>query len=99
MYKFTALLNTANKTAYLSGNNNCSSELSLDEMYEIVTNITGLSPTSPYALWASSLTSVKYFKFVVFLGEKEEIKIQAKAYAQEGGSTKIFQGRPTIARD
>eukprot|EP01029_Cantina_marsupialis_P005249 TRINITY_DN1567_c0_g4_i3.p7 TRINITY_DN1567_c0_g4~~TRINITY_DN1567_c0_g4_i3.p7 ORF type:complete len:101 (+),score=5.92 TRINITY_DN1567_c0_g4_i3:995-1297(+) len=99
MYKFTALLNTSNQTAYLSGNNNCSPELSLEEMYEIATDTTKLSPSSPYAQWACSLTSVKDFKFYVFLGEtKQEIENQALAYAQEAGCTTISKGRPTIAR-
>ena len=98
MYKLTALLNLASNTAYLSGNNNCVGTLSHNEMYNIAKRTDGLSPTSPYVLWANSLNSIADFEFCVFYSEsKKEVLDSAKQYAQQRGCTSIAMGRVTLA--
>ncbi|MEJ2765946.1 hypothetical protein VV869_18495 [Photobacterium sp. MCCC 1A19761] len=98
MYKLTALLNLASKTAYLSGNNNCVGTFSHNEMYNIAKGTDGLSPTSPYVLWANSLNSIADFEFCVFYSESEtEVLDRATRYAQKMGCTSIDKGRVTLA--
>ncbi|GGI80472.1 hypothetical protein GCM10007978_17980 [Shewanella hanedai] len=100
MYKFTVLLNRSKNMAYLSGNNNCMPDLTLNEMYEIAINVENLSPTSPYVLWASLLESVTDFEFCIFYSEsKKEVTSQAEAYARKMGCTNISKGRPSIAKE
>ncbi len=98
MYKLTALLNLASNTAYLSGNNNCVGTFSLNEMYNITKDTSGLSPTSAYVLWANSLNSIADFEFCVFYSESEaEVLERAMRYAKKMGSTSIDIGRVTVA--
>ena len=100
MYKFTALLNFENHSAYLSGNNNCLGTLTLSEMYDIAIDISDLPETSGYRKWASKLNSIRYFEFCVFYSEtKDEALNRAEQYALHMGCIEISKGHVTVAAD
>ncbi|EGR1913100.1 hypothetical protein VCSRO208_3504 [Vibrio cholerae] len=100
MYKFTALLNFGNHSAYLSGNNNCLGTLSLSEMCNIAVDISDLPESSGYRKWASKLNSIADFEFCVFYSETEaEAMNRAEKYAVQMGCIYISKGRVTVAAD
>lgn len=100
MYKFTALLNFGNNSAYLSGNNNCLGTLSLSEMYDIAIDTSGLSDSSGYFKWVKELNSIKDFEFCVFYSETEnEVINRAEKYALQVGCIDIRRGRVTVAAE
>ena len=100
IYKFTALLDTKHQEAYLSGNNNCQGIFSLDEMYKIVKDTTGLNQTAPYSLWANKLRSIDDFEFEVFYDKvPEKVVNRAQTYAKSMNCSVVGQGRPTEAMD
>ena len=100
MYKFTALLNTKLKQAYLSGNNNCRGDLTLKEMFNIAKDTTGLNGTADYVKWAHNLSSIDDFEFNCFYSEtKENTKNRATKFVSELGITIVGEGRVTIASD
>jgi hypothetical protein len=100
MYKFTALLNTYQQVAYLSGNNNCMPQFTLSEMYTVAKNVEGLSESSPYVNWANSLASISDFEFCMFFGNtSEEVINRAETYARKMGCKHISRGRPSVVKN